>query len=88
MKIMPVSFNKVKVLKQNVSFGIGCILDSHKPDQDIFVRSSSKIDPKKEQKGREIQEESLEVLSWANTKQQEAEKLYAEAKRIYEGPHQ
>lgn len=87
MKIMPVSFNKVKVLKHNISFGIGHVVGGYKSEEDTFVRNLPKIDPKKEQKGREIQEDSLEVLSWANSKLQEAEKLYAEAKRIYEGPH-
>jgi len=92
MKIMPVSFSKVKVFKPNVSFGIGCILDSHKPEQDIFIKNSSKIDPKKEFKGRQIQADSLNVLSWANAKQKEAKRKYAEAKKIYrtwqeERPH-
>ena len=48
MKIQAISF-KAPIAKSNVSFGIRYILDSHKPEQNIFVRSSSKIDPKKEQ---------------------------------------
>lgn len=98
MKIQAVNF-KTPIIKSSVSFGYGSnagksgvdsnvsgyrhISDISRAERDSFVCKSSKIDPKKEFKGRQIQADSLNVLSWANAKQKEAKRKYAEAKKIY-----
>lgn len=98
MKIQAINF-KTPIIKSNVSFGYGSnagksgvdsnssgyrhISDISRAESDSFVCKSSKIDPKKEFKGRQIQADSLNVLSWANTKQKEAKRKYAEAKKIH-----
>ena len=81
MKIQAINF-KMPVTKSNVSFGIGHVVGGYKSEKDAFVRNLPKIDPEKKFKGRQIQADSLNVLSWANSKQQEAKRMYAQAKKI------
>lgn len=88
MKIQAINF-KTPIKETNISFKDSDIsTDKLGEIQDVFICTSPKIDPKKELKGDEIQKDSISILSWANLKQQEAKRKYAEAERIWENPRQ
>lgn len=83
MNIQAINF-KTPVIKTNLSFRDRDIqVDKYGAAQDVFIRHTSEFDPKKEFKGRQIQADSLNVLSWANKMQKEAKRKYAEAKKIH-----